>query len=387
MKNCRILLLFCLVFPQVLKAQIYSGKVSDNDSGFPIINANVFLAGTLTGTTTNKSGRFSFNSKGNHSVPIVISFVGYKTKIISPDILVNDSVIRLEKEIQNINEINVKAGKSGWSRNKMILVFRDEFLGTSFNAKACKIKNEEDIYLFYNNETKTLHARSKKPLLIENKQLGYEVNYSLEYFKKTEPGLQFKGFSRFEEQKFRNDRQKKKIEMRRRETYLGSIMHFIRFLYHQNLAGNDTVYDLATIAGIYEYHLSYQKWLSDNYTGGDLSMTSVVSKNEVNNIYPRKWEDKFQMYDDSSNYLSGKKLLINVNGKRQICFDDTVQIVYLGNLRTSYLIPRSDTIRIFENGYYNPEKITWFGEMIKSRVGDMLPLDYEYNNSILSNKK
>ena len=382
MKNCQIIFIVILLCPKFLLAQIYSGIVIDKDSKEPLVSANIFLAGTLTGTTTNKEGRFEFNLNGNASVPIVISYVGYITKVLSFDELKIEPVVGLEKEVFNINEIDVKSNPGTWSRRRMMQVFKEEFLGRSFNAQACKIKNEDDIYLFYNDETEVLHAKSGNPIIIENKLLGYRVYYLLEYFRKSVTGIQFKGYSRFEEIENIRERKKVNIDKHRRQTYLGSVMHFIRYLYNQNLSENDTIYDLETINQIYIYHASSQGLLNETFSG-DLNYTSLVSKNDINNILLRKYEDKFQMYDKRNNYLPHSIMLADIDGKRNICFKDTIQIVYLGNMWKSYMVPKADTIEIFKNGNYDPEKIGWFGTMSKQRVGDLLPLEYKYDVSVL----
>lgn len=381
-KIYRIIVLCILIAPKFLFSQTHSGILIDEDSEIPLANANVFLAGTLTGTTTNKDGVFELNTNGNISVPVVFSFVGYTTRVLSFDELSSDSVVRLKKEVLEIDEINVKSNPGGWSRRRMMQVFKDEFLGTSYNAQACKIENENDIYLYYNNDTKVLHSNSRKPIVIENKLLGYRIYYLLEYFRKSDSGIQYKGYCRFEELNFAKERRKNNIEQQRGKTYLGSIMHFMRYLHNENLNRNDTVYDLEVINRMYSYYAD-SKGLLLSWSNGDLDRTALNSKNEINNIYLNMYEDKFQIYDVENNYLSCKNLIIESEGKRIIGCDKNIKIVYLGDLKNSYLMPKSDAIEILGNGYYNPELIRWSGTMSKQRVGDLLPFEYKYDASVL----
>ena len=386
MKNYRIIVLCILLAPNFLLAQIYSGIVIDEDSEIPLANANVFLAGTLTGTTTNKDGYFEFDANGNISVPVVFSFVGYTTRVLSYYELSSDSIVMLKKEVLEIEEINVKSKKGAWSRGRMMQVFKEEFLGTSLNAQSCKIENGNDIYLYYNNETKVLHANSRKPIVIENKLLGYRIYYLLDYFRKSDSAIQFKGYCRFEELIFVKDRRNNNIERQRCTTYLGSITHFIRYLHDENLNKNDTVFDLEVINQMYNYY-AYSRGVLNEWHNGDLDRTTLYSKNEINNIYLFRYEDKFQLYDEENNYLSCKNLIIDSQGKRFISFDKNIKIVYLGNLMNSYLVPKSGAIEISENGYYNPEKISWYGTMSKQRVGDLLPYEFKYDASVLREKR
>ena len=385
-KNYRIIVLCIFLIPKLLLAQTYSGIVIDVDSEIPLANANVFLAGTLTGTTTNKEGYFEFDANGNFSVPVVFSFVGYTTRVLSWYELSSDSIVRLKKEVLEIEEINVKSNPGGWSRGRMMLVFKEEFLGTSENAQSCKIENGNDIYLYYNNDTKVLHANSRKPIVIENKLLGYRIYYLLDYFRSSDSAIQFKGYCRFEELNFEKNRRKNNIEQQRGETYLGSIMHFIRYLHNENLNKNDTVYDLEVINRMYCYYGNSRGVLNE-WHNGDFDRTALYSKNEINNIYLNKYEDKFQIYDEGNNYLSCKNLIIESEGKRFIIFDKNIKIVYLGNLMNSYLITKLGAIEISENGYYNPEQISWYGTMSKQRVGDLLPFEYKYDASVLRKQR
>ena len=382
MKNYLIIVLCIFLAPKFLLAQTYSGIVVDVDSEIPLANANVFLAGTLTGTTTNKDGYFELSTNGNISVPIVFSFVGYTTRVLSYYELSSDSIVRLKKEVIEIEEINVKSNPGGWSRSRMMQVFKEEFLGTSENAQSCKIENGNDIYLYYNIDTKVLHANSRKPIVIENKLLGYRVYYLLDYFRKSDSTIQFKGYCRFEELNFVKDRRKNNIEQQRGKTYLGSIMHFIRYLHNENLNKNDTVYDLEVINRMYSYYANSRGLLIE-WNNGHLDRTTLYSKNEINNIYLNKYEDKFQIYDEENNYLSCKNLIVESEGRRIISFDKNIKIVYLGNLKHTCLIPKSGAIEISENGYYNPEQISWSGTMSKQRVGDLLPFEYIYDASVL----
>jgi hypothetical protein len=380
MKNYIVIVYLIVFMPNLLSGQTYSGMVIDKDSKEPLPYANIFQEGTLNGTITNKEGQFELSIKENISAPIVISFVGYITKVYSVNALAKEPIITLEQKVLSIDEIEVKSGSSAWSRAKMLQVFKEEFLGTSFNAKSCKIKNEDDIYLFYNGDTQVLHASSQNDIIIENRLLGYRIYYLLEYFKKSSSGIQFKGYSRFEERDFKSARAKIRIDKERKDTYLGSIMHFIRFLFGYNINENDTIYDLKVLGQIYNYH-AYDYPLDESISD-DLSFTSLVSKNEVNNTYLKKYMNKFQLYNAHFEFLSPKSLIFNSDYKKELFSFDTVRIIYLGNLKNSMMILKSGIVEIFEDGYFNPEQISWGGAMSRQRVGDLLPLEYQYDETV-----
>lgn len=59
---------------------------------------------------------------------------------------------------------------------------KNEFIGTTANANDCIILNEQDITFNYDSDKDTLRAYALKPLLIENKALGYKITYYLDIF-------------------------------------------------------------------------------------------------------------------------------------------------------------------------------------------------------------
>lgn len=79
------------------------GKVTDN-SGVPIIGANVVEKGTTNGTITDVEGNFSLNVTPN-SV-LVFSYIGYNRKEIAAGEKQNLSV-RLEEETESLDEVIV----------------------------------------------------------------------------------------------------------------------------------------------------------------------------------------------------------------------------------------------------------------------------------------
>ncbi len=385
MKLFLISILIVLLSHYMVQAQMCKGKVIEFETGKPIRYANVFLAGTLIGTTSDQTGNFEFDTKGNLGIPLIVSYVGFETRVLPFNYLKSDSIVRLKKEIFDIREIRVKSKSSNWSRSRMLRVFKEEFLGKSFNAQSCKIINETDIYLYYNDSSKILHAHSSKPIIIENKLLNYRILYLLEYFQKASSGIKFKGYSSFREMRIKNENQKKKIEENRKQAYLGSILHFMRYLYNYNMAANDTIYDIDVITSMYSYRGYDTRSLSNNHPG-DLSVTVKLSKNEINNVVIREYRNKFQLYDFFDNYLSPGEILIDSAGVRKLCYDKNIRILYLGNLRNSHLVPRADCFEISQNGYYDPESVGWFGLMSKFRVGDLLPYDFIYKENVSTKK-
>lgn len=82
-----------------------SGKVLDAQTKEPLAGASVFVKGTTTGTSTNKEGEFTLSLPEKTGL-ISVSFVGYKTKEIQPDIQ-NEMIIYLEPSV-SMEEMIIK---------------------------------------------------------------------------------------------------------------------------------------------------------------------------------------------------------------------------------------------------------------------------------------
>ena len=91
MQIAQILLLF--LFSLSLNAQsILGGLVLDAESGQPLAYANVFVANTSIGTTTDENGAFELSAVPLGQQEIIVSFVAYEA--LSQSIRVQESTVR-----------------------------------------------------------------------------------------------------------------------------------------------------------------------------------------------------------------------------------------------------------------------------------------------------
>lgn len=130
----------------------------------------------------------------------------------------------------------------------------------------------------------------------------------------------------------KNERQQKRFERRRKMTFQGSRMHFFRELWKNNL--NSAGFEIEDSVN---NRLEYNKIViqSDNRVG------SEVAK-----------------------YLkSNKSLFISYysNSERH---SSIIKIV-------------KDSVYFNKNGFFDPMSVTWEGEMLDQRIGDLLPLEYK----------
>lgn len=205
--------------------------------------ATIYLDGTTLGTTSDFEGYFNLDIEQSQNANVIISFVGYDTKVIPQSAFENDMPIYLTESTNQLNEVEL--GLDIWSREKKIGIFKREFLGKEYSSTQCKIINEKDIVLIHNDALNTLTAYSDKPIIIRNKHLGYEVSYNLLDFEiefiYNLQGLYmpnkvyYAGTSYYKDLKKRTN---KKILANRIQEYYGSLIHFMRSLSTAKLVEN-----------------------------------------------------------------------------------------------------------------------------------------------------
>lgn len=84
--------------------EVINGRVID-EVGQPVPGANVLVKGTTTGTTTDADGRFKLNVP-NREIILVISFIGYVVREISPGSQ-TEVVVQLDPDIKSLQEVVV----------------------------------------------------------------------------------------------------------------------------------------------------------------------------------------------------------------------------------------------------------------------------------------
>ena len=119
-------LITCILGIQIMVAQTtqVSGKITDAETGDPLIVAQVFVKGTFVGTTTDDQGAFTIEA--NAGDILMVAYIGYKTKEVAfgegvmnialePDVLRQDEVVvtGLVTSVKRRNAANAVAVVSG----------------------------------------------------------------------------------------------------------------------------------------------------------------------------------------------------------------------------------------------------------------------------------
>lgn len=131
------LMLFALQANQALSqsfTQTIRGTILDEDGKFPLIGANVVIAGTnpLIGTTTDQKGEFRFDNVPLGRADLLVTYLGYEDKPIS-NVLISAGkevilAIEMKESLIQISEVVVKARKNkGDVMNEMALISSRSF--------------------------------------------------------------------------------------------------------------------------------------------------------------------------------------------------------------------------------------------------------------------
>jgi len=314
-------LVFILFFIGYLgRAQQLKGRVLDAKTHKAIVFANVYFNGTFRGTTTDTLGYFSLKLIKNQLLPITVSFVGYKSSKIINYNTNKLLTIYLKPKVFDLPIVEIKSGKT--RRKQKERIFKREFLGSSLLAKYCIIENMKDIKLVFSKDRKTLFAYAKKPILINNTYLGYNIEYYLDNFYYRRDTVFFQGSFYFKEKPLLDELAGKRFKEHRLKVYHGSKMHFIRSLYSNKLKAEGF---------------------------------KVLGSNRF------KYNYDSIMTHKNSHYINIK---------------NHIKISYLG-IEDSNLYQLSDSIYISKNGFNNPYGILWTGYMGQQRLCDLLPFEYQ----------
>ncbi len=282
----RALLIF-LLFSTMLSAQTIKGYIYDEKENLPLEGAFVYLDGTTFSVTTNAEGFFSITTAQKFNAPLIVTYVGFESfRLPNPYGYDKPVKILLREDAISLDEVVISRGKGLFTRKQMIKVFREQFLGKSKAARSCKIENEDDIKLYYDETENKLKAVATKPLRIVNELLKYNVVFDLAAFEvsyntRTLSDDYLKKSFFAGSAAFKDISNGKPPEKRRRDAYIGSPVHFMKAM-----ASGDWEKE--------EYQLYIDKWADDHkkYFGvkDTLSLTKVNVIDIPNGVKKRRAE-------------------------------------------------------------------------------------------------
>jgi hypothetical protein len=319
--------------------QIIKGTILDKETKSPITYAAVYFNGTSVASNTDDKGFFKLDIRNNISMPLTISALGYYSTNINDFSLNKDILVYLTPKVFEMKEVAVSAKGYPEIRRQNLAIFRREFLGRTRNAKECEIINEDDIRFTTSSDKDTLKAFALKPIFIINNGLGYKITYYLNKFVyiKSEYLNQLIGNSLFDEDTT-SVLDKQNFEIRRRNAYFGSKMHFFRSVWQNDLNPAGYIVNNSERKLTYKDLVRYQLSIDPDQTKKYIHYSGPLPV-----ILSIKW-------------LPGKAKSGMEIFKNSIYFD--------------------------KNGYYKGPGIIWHGEMAKQGIADLLPYDYQPSEKV-----
>ncbi len=347
MKKLPLILFVCLLGANLTAQISITGIVRDSLNN-PISFASVYLSNTTIGTTADNSGAYKLKIPKDGQYELIITCIGYKSYSKSIHAEGKNIVINaiLQTNTQTLNEITVTAKDK--YRKQNYSWFIKVFFGETPNSKSCSILNPEDIRLHYNRESKKLTGYSVKPLVIENRALGYKIIYDLKNFEH----YPNKGISRYYGCPFfslmnGSESEQESWSQARLITYYGSQMHFMRTLYNDKI--NMEKFEM--------YEENIDKATNENINTKPLNVKDLKS-------------------------FEGPDHIVIYSLKPVVIYYDNPELKTELNRAQSYryksVITFNNSLKVFENGYFeHGYNISWDGKMSKERMADMLPFDFQ----------
>lgn len=327
----KILLIFLFTnFYIVANSQVIKGTILENKTKNPIL-ATVYFNGTFVGTQSDLDGNFELDISKNTSMPLTISSIGYYSVTLTSFSTNKPLIIYLTPKVYEVKEVVISSKSLVMKRRANLNLFKNVFLGTTANARNCKIMNENDITFNYDSDRDTLKAFASNPLLIINRALGYKITYYLDRFEysKRDRSMLFTGTLIFNEDLANEETNTRLYERRRKNAYLGSRMHFFRALWANKLTSNG--------------------FILKNSVGNSLFYKDIVEESNP---------------DSQNNYIKFLKS------------NEKLSILYYTKL--SYIVFNKGKVDFDKDGFFDKTglSISWEGEMMDQRIGDMLPYTY-----------
>lgn len=313
-------------------SQTIKGVVLDNETNEKVCFATVYFDNTFIGTTSDAEGKFSLHVPDNSNMSIVVSSIGYYSASISKYSEKDSLIIFLTPKAYKIQEVNILEKLLVRKRKKYLRIFKKQFLGNTENGTKCAITNEKDISFNYHTSSDTIKAYALKPIEIDNNALGYKILFYLdkfEFYKETQ-SFYYKGHIIYLKDMMIESNCVNNFLKVRKDTYLGSRMHFFRSLWLNDLTRNG--------------------FLLSNADG------SIVKYEEF-------------VHKESSKYTSSKEI-------RRKYLSYSKQLTIFRQHTVSKLNITGSKVYFDKRGYYDIG-LFWKGEMAFKRIGDKLPLEYE----------
>ena len=304
-----------------------TGKITDAVTKKPIGNVSIFLSHTTIGTVSNENGEFAIANMPQGKFQLIASSLNYENYITTVEYARKGdplSIVMIPTQ-HTLQEVIVEPyDKDGWKNWGGYFI--THFIGNFSLIKNCRLLNPDAVKFRFNNKKNTLRAFAHEKLIFENKSLGYRIQYLLTRFELdfTDNTFKYVGYPLFENMVPKNLSEKKKWDSARVNIYRGSLRHFLRSIYNNQL-------------------------IKEGFEVRAIKIVSTEEKarvNEINKVYDQMQEaglkPRLRIQRDSLDYYQKIKVLPDSNNKiilnKLLLRDSLVLISKGGNEATETIV-------------------------------------------------
>jgi hypothetical protein len=396
----RILGFVCLFFLSIpSKGQLtVSGSVIDKQSGRPLENASVFVNNTTVGTISSSQGKFTLYNLQPGQYDLVVSMVGYETALQSLNVQksLNSIFIQLKPKTVTLKPVIILPDKL---RLYYLNLFKKGFIGKYGNASSCTLVNPEALSFDFDSKNNTLRVSADEFIIVENKNLGYRIEFLLNQFVYTmynnlSHSTYYDGQALFKELDG-GKAKKKQWHKNRLKAYSGSVMHFL------NAAATDKLTENGFILHTLVRKKNDQRppdQMIEAKIGRFRKPAAAMTRNDYDSL--EYWTKKAQMPTEIQYLLRDtirrERIIFrtDINGVFALKFENYLYIVHTNGkseFRSAYynhnstaipysVISLKEDYALFDQSgiVLNPSSLIfegYFGEM--GGLASMLPTDYE----------
>ncbi|MFQ5708952.1 MAG: carboxypeptidase-like regulatory domain-containing protein [bacterium] len=346
------------------------GRVRDAATGQPLSNVNVFIANSMLGSATNGVGFYSIAHVPLGTHKLVVSRIGYAVQTSKVWLTKNVEKridFALKPAVLQAPEIEViEPVSSEWKKN--FKKFKEMFLGTSRNARKCKLLNPEVLDFKVDNQNHTFRATASQMLEIENRALGYHIDYFLEGLETKKQVVQYRGLTKFKPLTPKNAKENKKWQKNRLKTYKGSFRHFLAALIAHRLEEE----------GFLLYECPFGEPVIDQTDLNPVDAQGLISEGDY--PFERKLHFLSFLQVNYTEALEEREYIYWRLNKYSIQTRESV-MAHRESLRPreqiSWILMNRTYANVDTTGYlFEPLAVKTYGYWAWKRVADMLPLEY-----------
>ena len=385
----KALLLLCFIFMTFSFGQILKGTVT-NEASQRLSSVNIYLDGTKIATTSAQDGSFQLQFSDHIKANLVFQKDNYETFSVKASDYFDKNLKVVLSKVTDIEEVLIIPYTDEAYRN-YINYFLDKFIG--YSRDEVKIKNQRTLKFSYDKKNKFLKVKAPQTLIIENKNLGYTIQYNLINFESDfkSKTLSYLGTSFFKEMK-----PKKAYIQNRINAYKGSLMHFLRSTYQQDLEKEGFIVNQARRIKNPQYPSEEEIQKLEDY------FSIVKSQKIINVSLPPDLEEIAKRKNQNTPFLLAilktkldeSDFTKRENEKVFLKFDDLLQVNYKKHYyelqkgkilqsegystQSSIVHPEAQEFEVFPEGFTSdPDQLVLEESFSQQNTSTMLPLDYQ----------